>query len=86
MHDNIIRYLGAYSQRDHRERKNNFNILLEFGELDLDEFFYENGRLPPVLPDEIHGFWSELFEVAKAVKDIHFFERRWGDVNREYYG
>jgi hypothetical protein len=86
VHPSIIRYLGAYSQRDHKENKDNFNILLEFGELDLDEFFYQEGRLPPILPDEIHGFWSELFEVAKAIKDIHFFVRRQDDVSREYYG
>ena len=85
-HAGIIRYLGDYSQRDFRERKNLFHILLEFGELDLDEFFFEEGRLPPVLPNEVRGFWADVFDVSKAVKDIHNFQRRRGDVSQEYYG
>lgn len=85
-HRGMIRYLGGYSQRDLVKDKITFNILLEFGELDLDEFFYVEGRLPPVLPNEMYGFWRDLFEVATAIKGIHRFERRQGDVSQAYYG
>jgi serine/threonine protein kinase len=85
-HAGIIRYLGDYSQREVKRKKNAFNILLEFGELDLDEFFFEEGRLPPVLPNEVQGFWKDVFEVATAVKAIHLFKRQRGDVSQEYYG
>ena len=85
-HDGVIRYLGDYRHRDHSTGKLTYNILLEFGELDLDEFFFDPIRLPPVLPNEVQGFWKELFEVAAAVKDIHTFKRRRGEMNQEYYG
>lgn len=85
-HNGIIRYLGCYSQHDFLTQKNSFNILLEYGEQDLDEFFFDDTRLPPVLPNEVLGFWKDLFEVATAVKDIHRFDRKQGDVSQEYYG
>ncbi|KAJ9660233.1 hypothetical protein H2201_006979 [Coniosporium apollinis] len=46
-----------------------YNILLEYGELDLEETFAQ--RQPPVFPDEIESFWKALFEVADAVDKIH---------------
>ena len=85
-HEGIIRYLGDYGHRDHKSGKNTFNIILEYGELDLDEYFFDPGRAPPVLPQEVHGFWTDLYEVATALKDIHTFERKRGDVKQEYYG
>lgn len=45
------------------------NILLEYGEYDLDDIF--NHRLPPVLPGEIDTFWRKLYEVAIALDSIH---------------
>ncbi len=49
--------------------KATYNILLEYGESDLDEFFGE--RLPPVLQTEVEEFWKALFEVADAIAGIH---------------
>ncbi|KAL8772818.1 MAG: hypothetical protein Q9209_002163 [Squamulea sp. 1 TL-2023] len=49
--------------------RNTFNLLLEFGEVDLDEFFAQ--RLPPVLQDETDQFWRALFEIADALDGIH---------------
>ena len=51
------------------ETKTTYNILLEYGEFDLEGYFYE--RLPPVFHTEIEGFWKRLFEVAHALEGIH---------------
>lgn len=60
------------------------NILLEWGEFDLEDLFTE--REPPVLEAELRWFWEQLFEVATAVRGIHHFERERGQVREEYYG
>jgi hypothetical protein len=75
--EGMIQYLGdfTYDERDSQSRT--FNILLEFGELDLDEHFA--AVRPPRLCLEIHEFWSDLFEVAKALKKFHNVELRYDD-------
>ena len=54
------------------------NILLEFGEFDLDEFFLEFDS--PVHPLEIIGFWKKFFKVADALYKLHYlnFQNRDG--------
>ncbi|KIW73675.1 hypothetical protein PV04_01773 [Phialophora macrospora] len=47
------------------------NILLEWGEADLEEFLAE--RQPPVLGSEVRLFWKELFGVAEALQKVHNF-------------
>ena len=46
-----------------------YNILLEYGEWDLEEYFADN--VPPYLQREIECFYQELFAVAGDVKEIH---------------
>jgi hypothetical protein len=41
------------------------NILLEYGEADLEEHFLNN--LPPSLPTKIISFWKDLQEVPEEV-------------------
>lgn len=60
------------------------NILLAYGECDLQEYFERH--LPPVLEDELLAFWSDLFLVADAVKSIHNFERKRAGVLQPYLG
>jgi hypothetical protein len=60
------------------------NILLEYGEFDLDKFFAE--QLPPVLENEIKYFWMALFEVADAVNGIHNLTITTDGMTREYHG
>lgn len=52
------------------------NILLEWGETDLDDFFAE--RQPPVLGSEVRIFWKELFGVAEALQSVHNFKKKNG--------
>jgi hypothetical protein len=64
--------------------KNTYNILLEYCDWDLDEFFFE--RLPPPLEKEIEAFWMALFEVAEAVEGIHNLKAETGEGFEEYRG
>ena len=52
------------------------NILLEWGEADLEDFFTE--RQPPVLSSEVRIFWKELFGVAEALRMVHNFKKKNG--------
>lgn len=56
--DNILRTTG--------------NILLEYGDLDLDEFLAL--RYPPVLNAEIINFWENIFGVATTLDNLHNFK------------
>lgn len=67
--DGMIQYLGDFTYDEQDSHTRTFNILLEFGELDLDEHFAETR--PPRLSLEVHQFWANLFEVAKALKKFH---------------
>jgi hypothetical protein len=73
----MIQYLGDFTYDEQDAHTRTFNILLEFGELDLDEFFAE--VRPPRLSSEIHQFWSDLFKVAKALEKFHNVELRYDD-------
>ena len=60
------------------------NILLEYGDCDLDDLFYF--QLPPVLQTEIEEFWNHLFEVADAVEKIHNLTIVNDKIATHYYG
>lgn len=96
-HDGMIRYLGDYSHKEVRATKNasgpeaggdelktTYNILLEFGQCDLDEYFIE--RTPPVLASEVRSFWKRLFDVAAALERIHNLKIENDGVIKEFFG
>jgi hypothetical protein len=60
------------------------NILLEYGESDLEEYFVD--KVPPYLQPEIEAFWAGLFAVADAVKGIHLLKLPSSGKTQEYYG
>ncbi|KAL8998393.1 MAG: hypothetical protein Q9169_002521 [Polycauliona sp. 2 TL-2023] len=64
--------------------RNTFNLLLEFGECDLDEFFAQ--QLPPVLQEETEQFWRALFDVAHALEGLHNLPIDTHGVVRELHG
>ena len=81
-HEGMVRYLGHFERQEHTGPT--YHILLEFGELDLEDFFLD--RLPPALQTEIEQFWENLFEVANAVKHIHNFTMSRAGVRQNFYG
>ena len=89
----MIKYLGHYTQQESPRDRNagsrtenwkgpshNYNILLEYSLLDLDEVFFT--RHPPVFPREIEAFWGALFKVADAVDEMHNLKIK----EEEYFG
>ena len=99
-HEGIIRYLSNYEhpmkiskaddpairkgQEAETKTKVTYNILLEFGERDLDRYLED--CLPPVLEGEVGDFWKDMFDVADAVKGIHDVKISTGGMQQEYYG
>ena len=70
-HNGMVKYLGNYSHVDGNRATH--NILLEYAETDLAEYFF---RSPPVLKDHIDDFWKQLLRVAFAIQELHEFEKQ----------
>ena len=64
----VVTCLANYSYAKNTNRAA-YNILLEYGDMDLDDYFFTNH--PPFLQGEIQSFWDELFTLADVLKDIH---------------
>ncbi|KFZ05322.1 hypothetical protein V501_08467 [Pseudogymnoascus sp. VKM F-4519 (FW-2642)] len=65
-------------------KANTSNIILEYGDHDLDEYFME--FVPPVFQSEIKSFWECLFDVADAVKHIHHLKVNTEGRTQEFNG
>lgn len=84
-HRGMIRYILQYShEEDQREGKTSWNMLLEYGDSDLQEYFLSH--VPPVFEDEQLCFWSNMCLVVDAVQKLHELQHQ--DVGRAegYYG
>lgn len=79
----MVTFLGAFSHKAFGGKETE-NILLEYGDLDLDEYF--NDKSPPVFPTEILGFWKLLFEIGNAIKGVHNVKFGEGEFTKDYYG
>lgn len=64
----ILRCLGSYRCVD-ADGDITYNLLLEWAQLDLDEYFLE--MPPPSTSDEITAFWGHIFKTAEALRLIH---------------
>jgi hypothetical protein len=98
--NSFVKYLGEFSYRESYETpgssqkspqdggndplRNTHNIILEYGEADLEEFFLD--KIPPVLSDEISSFWRELFAIADAIRNIHNLKVKENGRVQEYQG
>ena len=92
-HNGMIRWLADYKQVETSihtppssqiRTTKTYNILLEYGAMDLGDYFRE--KLPPILPGEIEAFWRSLFAVAFALKGIHNLKVNNGLDTKEYFG
>lgn len=80
----IVKYLGSFShgEGDHKAHK----LLLEYGDMDLDEYCADLENVAPVQSGEIIRFWKSLFEVARAIKDVHYAPIKHGKTTEIYNG
>ena len=98
-HEGMVRWLADYkkSQTSSEEpghpaadsfnqtsKNTTYNILLEYGEMDLSNYFEEIEQ--PVRSSDIEAFWRSVFAVADAVKGIHNLRVHDAGVTMEYYG
>ena len=97
-HDGIIKWLANFEKAhgdqpapmrnstNFAEGKQDitYNILLEFGAMDLSVYFGEY-RSPKLAP-EFEAFWTSLFAVADALKGIHNLKFSGVGVTEEYHG
>lgn len=72
----IVRYLGCYTH-DYGEGSQmgrTYNLLLEYGERDLYDYWSDERSVPPVRAYEIIRTWKSLFDVAGAIHHVHHLE------------
>ncbi|KAF2811553.1 uncharacterized protein BDZ99DRAFT_518812 [Mytilinidion resinicola] len=83
----MVQYLGDFSfdGAPYDPTSRTHNILLEYGDQDLDEYFADEESYPPVLTTEITVFWKSLFKVADAISTIHTLPFRYEDGSIELY-
>ncbi|KAG9601191.1 hypothetical protein KCU77_g2024, partial [Aureobasidium melanogenum] len=82
----MLRCLGFYSFTDNEhDEDEHYNILLEYAELNLHEFFKDFH--PPQLAKDIYSQWKDFCRIAEAIETLHGFdfdETRWsgwhGDI------
>ncbi|XXG99358.1 hypothetical protein Hte_005695 [Hypoxylon texense] len=70
----MVQFLGEYEIDERLEDgtvDRTYNILLEYGEEDLEEFFASSRNYPPILNTETIQFWESLANVANALHSMH---------------
>lgn len=72
-----MKYLGEFRISGGDSTPTSNNIMLEYGEHDLDEYLADT--YAPVLSQEIIEFWTALFKVAETLRQMH-------DLNYEEHG
>ena len=81
--EGTVRCLSDYTH-EAEDSERNYNILLEYGELDLDEYFFS--RDPPILPSQIASFWRNMLDIASAIANIHQFSKLRAGIMQAYSG
>lgn len=76
--------LKSTSDNDAAANTKTCNIVLEYGEMDLDEYFASHTS--PVLPAAVADFWQNLSSVALAISKMHGFQIPRGGVEQKYHG
>ena len=65
----MVKCLADYRVSNVNGEFSSYNLLLEYGEKDLDVYFAQTR--PPLLKQEIGSFWKELRDVVNALEAIH---------------
>jgi hypothetical protein len=90
----IVRYLGSFTHdygegiaSDNYPLQKTYNLLLEYGELDLYQYWADETNVPPVRVNEIICYWEKLFEIAVAIRKVHHLDVLQGkNAPLRYYG
>jgi hypothetical protein len=86
-HKGMVNYLGDFTHGDSHSDpdgdKTSHSILLEFGDYDLNQYFY---RYPPLLPKQIQKMWEDFLQICVAVRGLHNFEKEALDEQEQYQG
>ncbi|KAI1370250.1 hypothetical protein F4677DRAFT_457997 [Hypoxylon crocopeplum] len=83
----IVRFLGEYEidERQDGTVTSTYNILLEYGDEDLEEFFASSENYPPNLNEETIHFWMSLANVAEALDTMHDLEVKRENGHRDSF-
>lgn len=91
----IVRDLGCYTHEIQVKDRHRFqtrlshNIVLEYGDADLEECWADLTTVPPVRFEEILRYWEALLDIAKAIQVVHRVHSGWDDRDdkpRQYDG
>jgi hypothetical protein len=90
----IVRYLGSFTHdygegitSDDYHMRQTYNLLLEYGEFDLYQYWADHTNIPPVRVDEIVRYWEKLFEIAIAIRKVHYLDvSQWKTSPLKYHG
>jgi hypothetical protein len=74
----LVRCLGDFKHGE------NYNIILQYGELDLDEYFVTTP--PPALGSDIVAFWENMLGVARGLEGLHSFVLPRAGLDEQYFG
>lgn len=83
--EGVVKYLGEYHLVNSLpgEYIPTSHLMLEYGELDLDEYLAET--YPPILSEEVLTFWEGLFKVAGTIKRLHHLRHMGGDGREQHF-
>ena len=84
VHNSTTSSENGQSPSSNCNKETTYNILLEYGAMDLGVYFEQ--KLPPVLPSEIEAFWRSLSAIAYATKGVHNLKVSNAGETKEYFG
>ncbi|KAI1260871.1 kinase-like domain-containing protein [Xylariaceae sp. FL1019] len=65
----VIKFVGLLDEYHEHSESLTHNLLLEYGEEDLDE--YLANKFPPLIYKEVRTFWESFIQVAKTLERLH---------------
>jgi hypothetical protein len=82
-HEGFVRPLSAFKKRATQpsatthtgnEAKDSYNILFEYCEMDLSDYFVSKN--PPVTSRDVELFWTNISRIVNAVQQLHGWHQR----------
>ena len=79
-----MKYFGSYTHFDSHAKDSTYNILLEYADHDLEEYFAD--KRPPTKSEDIIAFWEGIVGLCHALQKLHNLEVQEKDSMLQYYG